>query len=1074
MTVEEGIDEIAAPSPRRRWVLRAFLLLLFLLLLGVLVLWWQRRAIADDVLRRELVRQGVAARYHVADIGLARQRIENLVIGDPAHPDLVADWVEVNTSLGFGTAEVTGVRAGQVRLQGRLVDGKLSLGELDKLMPASSAKPFALPALFVDVADARMRLETPQGVVGLKVSGRGRLDDGFSGRLAAVSERIDAGGCVLDRVATYLSVSIADTQPKLSGPLRAARAACAGTVVTAPNVVLDTRLDGRLDRWQGTAQLAAARLARADMAAEALTGTIDFDGGAAATKGTIELATGRFAALDRRGSALTISGAYRVGSQGNGFDGTVSARSVSLAAADRRAIGSLRGAASGTPVAPLAGRLADALQRAGEGFDLEARLTAALTGQGGGALNIERLSATSASGAVATLSGGNGVRYGWPATGLTLDGLLTLSGGGLPGAVVHLAQAGPGRPVTGDALIQPYAADGARLALTPVSFSAGGGSITRISTRATLSGPMASGRVDDLTAPIDARWNGAGVLALGPGCARVTWRRISVSSLVLDPGALNLCPTEGALVRVARGRVSGGARIASSTLKGQIGSTPIDLAANSGELRLTDQGFLLQSVAARLGTGEDRTRLDLDRLTGRIARDGSLAGSFAGAAGKIANVPLIFSDGAADWQLAGGRLALNGVLDLDDAQRDNPRFERMHSDNFALNLADGKIRATGTLSAKAQGVKVADVTIDHDLNATRGSAVIDVPGIAFAPKGLQPDDLTQLTKGVIAAVKGSVSGSGRIDWTADGVTSNGVFRTAGTDLAAAFGPVTGLSGEIRFSDLLGLTSEPDQVVTLAEVNPGMAVQGGTIRYRLLPGQRVRIEGGEWPFAGGALTLDPTVLDFSQPAERHMTFRVKGVDAGLFLQEFNFDNLNATGTFDGVLPMVFDARGGRIEGGRLDVRESGGTIAYVGEISQKDVGFWGNFAFQSLKSLRYQSLYLEMNGPLDGEMITAIHFSGVGQGEGAKSNFLIRRIAKLPLVFNVTIRAPFQQLIDSVRSYYDPQRLIDRNLPELLKRQQQGGGATMPAPSPMPAPPGKPDAALPPGAVIQPPESENVQ
>ena len=70
----------------------------------------------------------------------------------------------------------------------------------------------------------------------------------------------------------------------------------------------------------------------------------------------------------------------------------------------------------------------------------------------------------------------------------------------------------------------------------------------------------------------------------------------------------------------------------------------------------------------------------------------------------------------------------------------------------------------------------------------------------------------------------------------------------------------------------------------------------------------------------------------------------------FLQQFDFKNLNATGMFDGVLPMIFDAQGGRIENGDLHRAAGGGTIAYVGEITQKDVGIWGNLAFQTLKSL----------------------------------------------------------------------------------------------------------------------------
>ncbi len=283
-----------------------------------------------------------------------------------------------------------------------------------------------------------------------------------------------------------------------------------------------------------------------------------------------------------------------------------------------------------------------------------------------------------------------------------------------------------------------------------------------------------------------------------------------------------------------------------------------------------------------------------------------------------------------------------------------------------------------------------------------------------------------------------LSGEGDIRWGAAGVTSAGTFRTAGTDLAAAFGPVTGLKGEIRFTDLLALESAPGQVATVASINPGVPVNDGRITYQTLAGTRIRIEGARWPFAGGELTLDPSLLDFSAPEIHRLTFRVKGAEAAQFLQQFDFKNLDATGTFDGVLPIAFDQSGGRIEGGHLVVRDGGGSIAYVGELTEKDLGTWGNIAFQALKSLRYKSLDIVMNGPLAGEMVTEVRFAGVSQGEGAKSNFLVRRLQKLPFVFNVRIKAPFRGLLDSVASFYDPSRLIERNLPTLLEEQQKRG------------------------------------
>ena len=53
--------------------------------------WLSRVPIATQVIDRELATRGVPARYHISDLGLGRQRLTNVVIGDPRDPDLVAD-----------------------------------------------------------------------------------------------------------------------------------------------------------------------------------------------------------------------------------------------------------------------------------------------------------------------------------------------------------------------------------------------------------------------------------------------------------------------------------------------------------------------------------------------------------------------------------------------------------------------------------------------------------------------------------------------------------------------------------------------------------------------------------------------------------------------------------------------------------------------------------------------------------------------------------------------------------------------------------------------------------------------
>ena len=88
-----------------------------------------------------------------------------------------------------------------------------------------------------------------------------------------------------------------------------------------------------------------------------------------------------------------------------------------------------------------------------------------------------------------------------------------------------------------------------------------------------------------------------------------------------------------------------------------------------------------------------------------------------------------------------------------------------------------------------------------------------MPGLAFDNR-LQPADLSYLATGVIALASGTVTGEGRIDWQGEDITSSGTFASDGFDFAAAFGPARGLQGKVVFTDLVNLTTAPDQTLAI--------------------------------------------------------------------------------------------------------------------------------------------------------------------------------------------------------------------------------------------------------------------
>jgi translocation and assembly module TamB len=919
-----------------------------------------------------------------------------------------------------------------VRLRGRLVGGRLTLGAVDRLLPKPTGAPFRLPDLRVGLSDARLALATGAGTLTLRVDGQGNLANGFAGRYMAAAPQLDLSGCALAGLRLQGRVTTRELRPSFAGPLSARRLDCGDADAAAIAGTLDATLEPGLDGWRGAAGLASGDVRAAGWTAEGARTQVEFAGDSARTAGAIRLAGLSLAGPQGRAARAELGGRYTIESArperldeaaapraaSIRFEGGLTGTGVALAAAPR--LDGFARRVVGTPLAPLA----EALARAADGIGQDAQLRASVSLATRGGEGALRIGSADLAGGGATLrfAGDEGVRLTWPGSGqVQVDGRLVLSGERVPEIVADLRQPAPGAPISGIARMAPYEAQGTRVVLAPVRFEA-----DRFSTRAELSGPLLGGRVEGAALALEGRI-GADGLVVNPRCTPLIFRDLTVSGLDLEPATLRLCPAGPALV--ANGRVAGA--IEGPRLRGTLGSSPITLAATRA--RFDGQGFRMSDLAVRLGGADRVSRLDVASLSGTPAN--GVAGRFSGVSGQIGKVPLVVTGAAGRWRYAGGVLNLGGDLTLSD-EPDPARFNPLISRDFALRLRGQDLVATGTLQEPQSGAEVAEVALRHHLGRGIGSADLAVDGVRFAREGLQPERITRLVLGVVADVDGTLAGQGRIDWGPERLTSTGRFRIEAASLAAPFGLATGVSTEIRFIDLLGLETAPGQTLTVATINPGILVENGVVSYRIEPGLKLAVEDARWPFAGGELSLRPTILDFSEDAARRLTFEITGLDAARFINKLEFSNINATGTFDGTLPMVFDQEGGRIVGGTLASRDPGGTVAYVGQVSNANLGIWGGIAFDALKSIAYERMTIELNGDLDGEMVSNIRFAGVSRGTiQPVATGLIARIGgqlagelqRLPFIFNIQIRAPFRGLIAMARSFDDPSLLIQDQL-----------------------------------------------
>lgn len=961
-----------------------------------------RKPLAQGWIDRALKQRGVTARYRLTQLDPDRQRLEHVVIGDPAHPELTADWVETQTRLGWFSATLTGVRASGVRVYGR-VDraGAVHLGQLDQLVGGDAGNgPFKWPDLVLELNDARATLATSVGVVAARLDGSGNPTQRFDGLVRALWDPHAIAPLAAHRVYAVAPLSIRAGAADVAARLVTTDVDYAGTTVAAPDLLVRATIAPDMGSAHGTLSMTSPRIA----------------------------------------SPLIAKLAHALD------------------------------AGHATPLAPFAAQFAANVATLGNGVQADARFTAdRQTGLELGALSAHNSAGVRAHGDLATWVRFGQSGFAWAAHRVTIDNF------GFAGS--HVALSGSASKVKGTATLPPLRAPNTQLVLAPITFSHGPHG-THIETAARFDGTVAGVIIAGAALPIAGVIDPAGHVRLDHPCTPVRADSVRLPRLSLGRTAITAC-LRGDDLSIPQPRLAGvtsgqafdvtanalhyslARKVARlDTAQGHYG--PAQLSVAQARYALATQRFEAITLHAAVGAAGHASTLTIDAVKGALAGR-VLRGDYRNGAGVIANVPLILDQSAGSWTVADGALTLNGGLHVADATpAPNARFEPLVVPDVLLHYANGTVQATGTLREPKSGAFVSRVSVTHSIASQTGDARLTIhqmPLLRF-DKALQPDQLTSFTKGLIANVKGAISGEARIRWSPRGITSDGDFETDHIDLAALFGVANRLSGKVHFTDLLGRVTAPHQELRIASVNPGIIVNDGVVHYQLRPDNRLAIEDGHFPFADGRLSLEPTVLDLNVAATRRLTFRVEGVDAAKFITQSGFEDIAATGVFDGRLPLIFDAAGGRIEGGTLAVRAAGGTVSYVGPVSNAALGRFGQLAFDALKAIRYHGLTIDLNGPLDGEMITLIKLSGTNESlKSAKKSYLLRQITGIPFKFNIRISAPFRSLFNTAKTLDDPSALVQQDLPANLKAS---------------AAPKTPPGVHPPASPVQPKESDPVR
>lgn len=719
----------------------------------------------------------------------------------------------------------------------------------------------------------------------------------------------------------------------------------------------------------------------------------------------------------------------------------------------------------GAPVGPTFAAAERALDRAADRFDLTIPLRIAAAESGVRVFMDAAAEARSATGAQLRFaplrSDAPALIVQWPGPTLHGAAALELRGGSAPYATL-LLDAINWSPETsfeadGTLTLADWRAEAASIAADElgisISTAPAGGGVVSLRGPARVTGPLGDGQVRDLAATLDIaiHWGG-GWRVVPNGCLPMSAGAIDAAGLSFANGAFALCPLNGALIAAdAQRNLSGGFIVRRLGLNGRMagGGQPVRLDAEDviGRFRGRTGDMVLALEAARPGLAiemaDARTlRVVLQRMTAdaRIADSWSVTGAFERGVLTDPALPGSVSTITGGWsaapgddgpviQVSAGEATLTANRPATDAER--PLFNPLRLVNVTGVLRGGRIDAHGGVLLEERARQLAEFTAEHVVREGRGMAQVSADRLVFGPQ-LQPYEITERARGMIDNVRGSIGLRAAIIWTHDRIDGAGRVRLDGLSLSTSTIPIIeNVRGEVYFDNLFELTTPPGQRIEVGLVNPGIAARNGRVRFQLLDDQQVSIEGAEFDFAGGTLSMAPTTIVLGAD-ETGFRLTLTDVEAGTLLDTLNVPDLDATGRLEGAFPLILTRRTSIIDNGVLRALPGGGTIAYTGDAGANASGPV-DIAFDALRRFEYDELSLTLNGDINDEVITDIEFSGRNTGEAVDLGEISSipgvgsvRLRGVPFVFNVRVTAPFRRLAQTAATIADPISVIDRS------------------------------------------------
>ena len=514
----------------------------------------------------------------------------------------------------------------------------------------------------------------------------------------------------------------------------------------------------------------------------------------------------------------------------------------------------------------------------------------------------------------------------------------------------------------------------------------------------------------------------------------------------LLPVALELCPVDGRVVRRARGRYVGTLAMGSARLPFESQNTSGTLSLEKALLDWSAADMITLDISAEamtlpleLGEKTLTIRADAPRIGFSTTEEAELSATVGPTEFSGTLIPAAISLDEADFSAFLAEKGLNGRahatrVEVRDQGAD-PLFEPLYGDLDA-QFTNGIMALSGPFTTARAGQRVATANMSLDLITLDGEAHIESERLTFSPNRLQPTALSDRVRGFMSNARGSLQAEA--DFIIDGGSPSATGRVRVQDFGfdtLRLGAVDGITGDIRFDDLLALTTPPGQELKIGALHPGIPLLDGVVTFQLKDGIQVYIEDASWPFAGGTLRTGGSEWTIAGTSDT-VIIEARALELTEIINVLDLPDIEARGTVSGTFPVEISGPNAYVRDARLTADDQGGTLAYTGGVGEQaaKADERVSMAFQALRDFRFSVLQLGIDGNLNGDMLITLRLVGVSP----------EVLNGAPFAFNIGIDTKLMQLIRTGRSLTSSDWLADITA---MQRDSADGDTATPDMSP---------------------------